>query len=126
MIEADVTVKNIEGFDSQFDDVFEAIEANLGEIASIVKTEADNTAEFVDKTGKLRKGNRKSKSRFEDGGYIVYNREPHAHLVEYGHVMLTSKGEATKLGRVPAHPFMRKALEAGIAEAVKLSQAVEK
>ena len=119
MFEARVNVKNIEGFDSQFEDVFLAIEANLKEIASFVKAEADTTAEFVDKTGLLRKGNKLSKSRYPEGGYIVFNNNPHAHLVEYGHVQLTSKGGPTKApGRVAAHPFMRKALEAGITMAV--------
>ena len=119
MFEARVNVRNIEGFDSQFEEVFLAIDANLREIAGFVKAEADTTAEFVDKTGNLRSGNKLSKSRYLEGGYIVFNKKPHAHLVEYGHVQLTSKGGATKApGRVVAHPFMRKALEAGITKAV--------
>jgi hypothetical protein len=119
MFKATVSVKNIEGFNSQFDEVFLAIEANLREVAGYVKSEADTTAEFADKTGTLRKGNKLRKSRYLEGGYIVFNKEPHAHLVEYGHVQLTSKGEATKApGRVAAHPFMRKALEKGITMAI--------
>jgi len=118
MLRADVEVRNIEGFDSQFEEVFLAVDANLSEIADTIKEEADNTTEFEDDTGDLRKGNRKRKSRYEEGGYIIYNREPHAHLVEYGHVMLTKDGRPTKLGRVPPHPFMRRALEKGITKAI--------
>jgi len=121
MISVDVTVKNLEGFDDQFDEIFKAIDANLSEVASVVKQEADASTEFKDKTGYLRQRNKKRKSLFEDGGYIVYNRSPHAHLVEYGHVkMLPVKGADGKWvirttgERVPAHPFMRKALERGI------------
>jgi hypothetical protein len=119
VFEARVNVKNIEGFDSQFEEVFLVIEANLKEVAGFVKQEADTTAEFVDKTGTLRNGNKVSKSRYPEGGYIVFNKQPHAHLVEYGHVQLTAKGGPTKApGRVVAHPFMRKALEAGITMAI--------
>lgn len=126
MFKANVGIKNIEGFDAQFEDVFLAIDANLSEIAEHVKSEAKTTAEFIDRSKNLRNSIRKRKSRFIDGGYIVFatgkNKDEakgyHAHLVEYGHVMLTTKGEATKLGRVPARPFMRKALESGIKKAI--------
>lgn len=116
MIQASVTVKNIEAFDSQYDDVFLAIDANLNEIASIVKAAADATAEYKDKTGYLRRHTKKRKSKFVDGGYIVFNNAPHAHLIEYGHVKFLF-GKITG-ERVPAHPFMRKALAAGINAAI--------
>jgi len=119
MIKAGIRLENMDAFDTIPDEVRLAVEAyGLSPAADIVKAEADVTAEFADKTGKLRKGNKKRKSRFEDGGYIVYNREPNAHLVEFGHVMLTSDGKPTKLRRVPAHPFLRKALENGIVKIV--------
>lgn len=122
MIHADVTVRGIEGFDDQFDEVFLAVDANLSEIASVVKASADSSTEFVDKTGYLRKRNRKSKSRFDGGGYIVFNTSPHAHLVEYGHVKFVNglpTGE-----RVPAHPFMRKSLEIGLSAAIAMAKMV--
>ena len=118
MFKANVSVKNIDGFDAQLEDVLDAIEDNLDDIAKVVKAEADTTAEFVDKTGLLRKSNKKRKSKFEDGGYIVFNRAPHAHLVEFGHVKFLF-GHPTG-ERVPAHPFMRHALEKGFLKALEI------
>ena len=121
-----IRVENIDGLDAQFMEVMEAIDANLEEIASYIEAEAQHTAAFIDKTGNLRKSVKKRKSRYKDGGYIVRasgkgkDKGYHAHLVEFGHVMLTYKGMPTKLRRVPAHPFMRPAAEKGIIKAVEL------
>ena len=45
------------------------------------------------------------KSKFQNGGYIVKAAAPHAHLVEYGHAMVTHDGRT--VGHVAAHPFLR-------------------
>lgn len=124
MIKADVTVRDIEGFDEQLSTVTDAINSNLEEVAHFVQKEAKSTAAFKDKSGRLRRSIKLKKSKFEDGGYIIVatgkNEETgvHAHLVEFGHIkMLFGKitGE-----RVPPRPFMRPALEKGIEKAVAL------
>ncbi len=46
-------------------------------------------------------------SKFELGGYIVRALAPHAHLVEFGHAMVTHEGDT--IGHVPAHSFLRRA-----------------
>lgn len=118
MIKASVRIENIAGLDAQFAEVIAAIEANEEIVAGVVESEAKSSLLFADKSGKLRKsiGQRKGKQ----GGYIVFARAPHAHLVEFGHVMLNKFGKRTKLGRVKAHPFLRQAKEAGIIRAVEL------
>jgi len=105
---------DLAGFDETLAEVHRVIDNNLEKVANLVETSAKTSSAFSDKTGKLRGSIKKSKSRYEDGGYIVVAKAPHSHLVEYGHVMLTAKGAPTKLGRVPAHPFMRPAKEQGI------------
>lgn len=55
----------------------------------------------------LRPSIRVRKSRYEDGGYIVQARAPHAHLVEFGHAQVTHDGRV--VGHVPAHSFLRAA-----------------
>lgn len=79
----------------------------LGPIAERVAAEARATSAFADKTGKLRKSIKARKSKFQDGGWIVVARSPHAHLVEFGHTSVNSNGLVT--GSVPAHPFLRPA-----------------
>ena len=93
------------------------VDANLSDVATAVKAAAQASAEFVDgDNGVLRKSIKKKKSRFENGGYIVYSKAPHAHLVELGHVMI-AWGRVTGK-RVKPHPFLRKARNAGIAAAM--------
>jgi len=117
LMSANVSLKNIEGIDLQLADVLKAIDGNLEATADYVEAEAQITSAFQDKTGILRKRIKKQKSKFEDGGWIVVARAPHAHLVEYGHVKILlglPTGE-----RVPPHPFLRPALEKGILFAVE-------
>ena len=123
MIRVGVRVENIEGLDAQYEEVVQAIEENLDEVATFVESEAQNASVFKDKNGDLRRSIRKRKSKFKNGGFIIIaggSKAPHAHLVEYGHVMLNKFGEPTKLGRVPAKSFMRTAAEKGIRKAVEL------
>lgn len=58
----------------------------------------------------LRQAIRVSRSRFPLGGYIVVASVPHAHLVEYGHMMVTHDGRT--VGHVPAHAFLHPAKDA--------------
>lgn len=113
---ASVSVSEMQSLDATISDILQAIDENLEDVASFVENEAQTTADFADKTGTLRKRIKKKKSKFEEGGWIVVARAPHAHLVEYGHVMI-AWGRVTGK-RVPPHPFMRPALERGIAYAV--------
>jgi len=124
MIQAHVSIRNMDGFDAQLSEVLEAIDQNLNEVANFVLAEAKASTGFSDKTGNLRASIKKRKSRFEDGGYIVFARGAkdakgyHAHNVEFGHVMI-AWGKVTGK-RVPAHPFLRPAKEKGIRKAIEL------
>jgi len=117
MIKANVRI-DWSGMDDQLDAVKDAIAQNLDIVADLVQSEAKTSSAFADKTGMLRRTIRKKKSKFEDGGYIVESRAPHAHLVEYGHVKI-AWGRVTG-ERVPAHPFMRTAKEQGVRKAIEL------
>jgi len=46
-------------------------------------------------------------SKYELGGWLVKAMRPHAHLVEYGHYLVTPGGET--IGFVPPHPFLNPA-----------------
>lgn len=49
------------------------------------------------------------KSKYRNGGYIVYIKSPHAHLIEYGTGPRYHKS-GKHVGRGPAIPFFRQAL----------------
>lgn len=89
------------------------VDALLLAAAQDVGFEARRTSEFKDKTGKLRNSIKLEKSKFEDGGWLVTARAPHAHLVEFGHVLVrkTKSGIVKVIGHVSAHPFLRPALD---------------
>jgi len=126
---ATATVVNLEeGFALQMGKNEEAIDAFLSEVADRVALHAQGTGAFEDKTGNLRTSIKKKKSKYIRGGYIVNatgkmadgQKGYHAALVEFGHVAVP----AGKLpgGRVPAYPFMRKALDKGsVYAAAKIS-----
>ena len=60
------------------------------------------------------------RSKYKDGGYVVYVKAPHSHLVEFGHEQIAKDGETrlmvTKDGQVldhvPGKHFLRKARNA--------------
>lgn len=83
------------------------LEPQLADVAEEIAGEARKTSAFADKTGLLRKSIAVRKSKFENGGYIVRATAPHAHLVEFGHDMVSHAGR--KVGEVPPHPFLRPA-----------------
>lgn len=119
MIKSSVSIKGIDGlFDAAMDEVMDAVNANLEQVADIVYQQAKATTAFHDKTGTLRRKIAKKGSRFDNGGFIVEARAPHAHLVEYGHGLIAWGNPTGK--RVPAHPFLRPAKEVGLQKAIQL------
>jgi len=124
MIKASVTLRDLDGFDAQLEEVVAAIEANLEEAADTVFKSASTTAAFIDRTGDLRGSIKKKKSKFEDGGYIVQasgagkDKGHHAANVEFGHVLIFMGHPTGK--RVTPHPFMRPAQEEGLRKALEL------
>lgn len=67
---------------------------------------AVSSNDFYDQTGYLRKHINVFKSRYPDGGYIVYADAPHAHLVEFGHIQVVND---VVVGFVPGRRFLKKA-----------------
>ena len=118
-ITAKITTSQMyEGLEEQLLQRMELIDDALSDAADIVHREAKTTSAFQDKTGNLRKSIKKRKSKFEDGGYIVYTARGtkgsgnHAHLIEFGHVMVAWGKRTGK--RVAPRPVFRPALEKGI------------
>ena len=66
---------------------------------------------FRDKTGRLRQSIWIYRSKYKDGGYVVYVKAPHSHLVEFGHEQIAKDGK-TVLKHVPGKHFLRKARNA--------------
>lgn len=93
-------------------------DAEAEEIADYILKEAKGSTAFDDVTGTLRKSMSKRKVKDgEDEYWVVQARAPHAHLVEFGHVLTDKDG--TQIGHVPGRPFLVPAKEKGIAEAVR-------
>ena len=113
-----VELQDMDGFDVQTQEVIDAVNANISEVAEFVLTEANTSTAFKDKNIVLRPSLKKRKSKFENGGYIVFSPDPKAHLVEFGHVMI-AWGKITGR-RVPPHPFLRPAVDKGVRKAVEL------
>ena len=107
-------------FISQLQGNQEAVDAFLKSVATEVRDNAKATADFIDRTGNLRRSIGMRKSKYVNGGYIVKasgrNRMEgaegakgfHAWLVEFGHIKVLW-GKRTG-GRVGPRPFMRNAL----------------
>lgn len=101
------------------------------EIAQEIKSDAQASTAFKDYTGtareseyhkqkypnatRLRPKMSARKSKYAGGGAIVVASAPHAHLVEYGHVLVLN-GKVS--GRVKEHPFIRPAKEKRLQEAI--------
>lgn len=83
------------------------IDSALGTVAAQVYEKAKATTAFRDKTGKLRR----SIWIYENGGYVIYVKAPHSHLVEFGHAVVTKDGKVLE-HRVPGKFFLRKARNA--------------
>lgn len=88
-----------------------ALFERVDEIAEDVVDEARRSTAFKDKTGDLRKSIKVVKKKRRDDGEDTYvaATDPASHLVEFGHVQTNRKKEV--IGHVPAHPFLRPALE---------------
>ena len=87
------------------------IDSDLGGIAAQVFEKAKASTEFRDKTGRLRQSIWIYRSKYKDGGYVVYVKAPHSHLVEFGHAVVTKDGKVLE-HRVPGKFFLRKARNA--------------
>lgn len=85
----------------------ELVEAVGKELLLEVKAEA--SLAFDDKTGNLRKSIARKRSKFDRETHIVGAFAPHAHLVEFGHIMLTKDGKPTVKDHVPGRLFLTKA-----------------
>ena len=115
--------------DDEFNKVLHDIEAftdeQLEKVAIAVRDEARASTAFQDYRGTSRepasaaakrKGNFKNLRKHikhwwskKEQVWMVSASQPHAHLVEFGHVQVTPKGKVT--GHTPAHPFLRPAVE---------------
>lgn len=97
----------------------EGIEAVAKESAARAKT----SSAFIDKSGKLRRSIRAKKGnkrrRKNETAWLVQATAPHAHLVEYGHAMVTPGGNLA--GHVPAHPFLQLAVDSVMPEAERIA-----
>ncbi|MCG4632353.1 HK97 gp10 family phage protein [Bilophila wadsworthia] len=87
------------------------IASDLGGIAAQVFEKAKSSTAFRDKTGRLRQSIWIYRSKYKDGGYVVYVKAPHSHLVEFGHAVVTKDGKVLE-HRVPGKFFLRKARNA--------------
>ena len=68
------------------------IDSALGTVAAQVFEKAKSSTAFRDKTGRLRQSIWIYRSKYKDGGYVVYVKAPHSHLVEFGHAVVTKDG----------------------------------
>ena len=91
------------------------IDSDLGGIAAQVFEKAKASTAFRDKTGRLRQSIWIYRSKYKDGGYVVYVKAPHSHLVEFGHDLVVEK-DGTVVKHVPNYVtgthFLRKARNA--------------
>lgn len=87
------------------------IDSDLGGIAAQVFEKAKASTAFRDKTGRLRQSIWIYRSKYKDGGYVVYVKVPHSHLVEFGHAVVAKDGKVLE-HRVPGKFFLRKARNA--------------
>jgi len=119
MIRAEISVGNLQKeFDVALGDILEAIDKNLEAVADTVFQDAKATSAFRDRSGRLRRSIKLKKSKYKDAGYVVAATGNHAHLIEYGHVLI-AWGRVTGK-RVSARPYMRPAKEKGVRRAIEL------
>jgi HK97 gp10 family phage protein len=98
-------------------DVFAAWSDDIVKAASdeLLKEARKNAhSDFKDKTGRLRAGIKKKKSRLHRDAYLVGAFEPHAHLVEFGTKLRVSPKTGKVSGHMPARPFLTAAERAVI------------
>jgi hypothetical protein len=96
--------------------ITEATDSLCKKLAGEVAADARKTAQFIDKTGNLRKSIKMRKGKYS--GYLAKATAPHAHLIEYGH--RNKDGSIT-----PPRPFMRTARDKVLTEA-NIKKAAEK
>lgn len=98
------------------DFVRQFVNDNAALVAKEVESYAVNSSGFADKSGRLRRAIKAHASKYKEGGWIVGAWDRHAWLVEYGHDFIDWR-TGRKIGHVPAHPYLRPALQQGIASA---------
>ena len=114
-------------FDTLRREAPEEYKKELQNAGSMIESSAKSKVNSV--TGNLKESFR-TKEKFTETIQKVSviaggTKAPHAHLVEYGHRQVTSKGEV--VGDVPAHPFLRPAFEQHKEALVKrLTEAIER
>ena len=114
-------------FDTLMREAPEAYKHELQKAGDVIENSAKSKVNSV--TGNL-KSSFRTKEMFTEKKQKVSvmaggAKAPHAHLVEYGHRQVTSKGEV--VGDVPAHPFLRPAFEEHKEALVKsLVQAIDR
>ena len=91
------------------------VDIPIEDIRAGVRAEIDSDlggiAAQVFEKGRLRQSIWIYRSKYKDGGYVVYVKAPHSHLVEFGHVQVAKDGK-TVLKHVPGKHFLRKARNA--------------
>lgn len=141
MMSCEVEIKLPRDFEAKvLHKVNNAIDDACMELAADVLAEVKNSSEFQDYTGtaresewhkkhfpsarRLRRGYRKRKSKFENGGAIVYNSAPHSHLVEWGHVLVEGRKWMPRYGEpigvVPPHHALTHAKQKVIGRAARV------
>ncbi|MFR4120323.1 MAG: HK97 gp10 family phage protein [Bilophila wadsworthia] len=80
------------------------IDSDLGGIAAQVFEKAKSSTAFRDKTGRLRQSIWIYRSKYKDGGYVVYVKAPHSHLVEFGHEQIAKDGKTVLISSRKAFP----------------------
>ena len=112
---AEVKVEiNAKHFLDQLEDY---LDENAKKIATDIRIDAKATADFIDRTGKLRRSIKVKKSKFDDGGYIVKaggKGAMQAWLIEHGR----SPGDGYPGSK--AKPFLKPALDRNIQAAKAL------
>jgi hypothetical protein len=120
--ELDAAVKNIGKYDAK---TALKIENQIQESTRNIRRGV--LSRIHDVSGYLRKHATSNFNRLKLEG-VVREKAPHAHLVEFGHTQVISRGEnkGATVGHVPEHPTMRPAFEEerpnlirGLSEAVK-------
>jgi HK97 gp10 family phage protein len=106
-------VRNLEAFPKE---VYEEVQSHIEKAANRILDDARSKTPEL--TGELKRGYRlELKGDLSRSSVYakVVNHAPHAHLIEYGHVMTTNnrgRGRGRAIKVVPAQPFIRPALEA--------------
>jgi len=120
--ETNVTIEGLPHMKAQFRELSDKMQRAvmrkaLTQTGAIVRKAA--RAKVPVRTGGLKKSIKSKVSVKEEArSYVdVFVSKPHGHLIEFGHAIKATKG-GPSFGHVPAHPFMRPAVDESHAEIV--------